>query len=156
MALLFDASSFVNIMMQRGEDALNLMRGQQLLDLTLYEVGNSIWKLRTLTRKLNEEDVNALINVAMNVANRIKVIQFSQLSFLDTMKVAFKDGITFYDATYIQVAKSRELTLVTDDATLASIASKYTQVKSSRELKLSAGESFEGKGKFAGNSEKGL
>ncbi|WP_153801433.1 hypothetical protein [Hyperthermus butylicus] len=41
--LLFDASALLNII--RGSvDPLAVLEGGYLLDLTLYEVGNAVWK----------------------------------------------------------------------------------------------------------------
>jgi predicted nucleic acid-binding protein len=39
------------------------------------------------------------------------------------MKRAVESGITFYDASYVVVAKLKGATLITDDAKLAKVAS---------------------------------
>jgi len=45
----------------------------------------------------------------------------------DVAEVAEKERITFYDASYVTIAKVQNLTLVTEDANLAEAASKHTK-----------------------------
>jgi predicted nucleic acid-binding protein len=45
-----------------------------------------------------------------------------------------ESGLTFYDAFYLQPAIDRELTLVTDDGKLYSVARNHVKVLRSEEL----------------------
>ncbi|MEM2445007.1 MAG: PIN domain-containing protein, partial [Sulfolobales archaeon] len=55
----------------------------------------------------------------------IKTIKFTKLDFSNTLQIAHKEGITFYDASYIATARNAEATLVTEDEKLKKAASKF-------------------------------
>ncbi|MEM4665521.1 MAG: type II toxin-antitoxin system VapC family toxin [Sulfolobales archaeon] len=52
----------------------------------------------------------------------------------EVMDVAVKEGVTFYDASYMYIAMRNKLTLVTDDRKLVSVARRYILVKSLRSV----------------------
>jgi len=55
----------------------------------------------------------------------IRPIDFAKLDFSSTLRRAYKELLTFYDASYILVAKSGEAILVTEDEVLRKAASKF-------------------------------
>lgn len=61
MAFLFDASAIVNIILQRGSNALPTARDNFALDLTNYETGNAVWRLCLLERKLTHDEASAFL-----------------------------------------------------------------------------------------------
>jgi predicted nucleic acid-binding protein len=64
----------------------------------------------------------------------INILSVSEVTLNEVMEVATKNLITFYDAAYVVVAKSKGLTLVTDDVELGKAALKYVPVKSSKDI----------------------
>ena len=50
----------------------------------------------------------------------------------EILKIAVKENITFYDATYLYMAMKNSLTLVTDDEKLYITAKKYVKAIKSR------------------------
>ncbi|MEM3792296.1 MAG: type II toxin-antitoxin system VapC family toxin, partial [Candidatus Bathyarchaeia archaeon] len=55
---------------------------------------------------------------------------------LETLKIAVREGLTYYDAAYIQAAVENKLTLVTDDEMLYRVAKKFVKTMKSNELDL--------------------
>ena len=49
----------------------------------------------------------------------------------EILDLSLREGLTIYDASYIYVAMKEKLTLVTDDAKLRQVASKYVKTLSS-------------------------
>ncbi len=134
MPYLFDASSALGIVVEKGKGALRLLENNYILDLTLYEIGNALWRMHVLLKKLSAEDARSLMEVMMDLAGRMKKIAIAELNPAKTMELAMGERITFYDAAYVAMAKLRGLTLVTDDVGLAKVASKHVKVKSSKGL----------------------
>jgi len=50
------------------------------------------------------------------------------------MDIAVKEGVTFYDASYMYIAMRNKLTLITDDRKLMSVARKYVNVVTTSEI----------------------
>ena len=132
---LFDASALVNLMVTRGGSALEVAKGNDVLDLTLYEGGNALWKLSTLLGKISTEDADSLLRVmARTAVHHMNLIRVSELDHLSIAGMARAERVTYYDAAYVTAARERDRELVTDDARLASVASKFLRVVSSTEL----------------------
>jgi predicted nucleic acid-binding protein len=98
-------------------------------DLAIYEACNTIWKLATLLKSISLEDAvdvaTALKDLAMK--NVIQPTNIAKLDFAHTLKRAYKERLTFYDASYIAVAESTEAILVTEDKKLRKTASKFVK-----------------------------
>lgn len=129
---LFDASALINIVISKGSRALKLLDGQSILDLTIYEVGNSIWKL-TRVKKISNDQASSLLDSFLLLMRHLKVLN------IDGMEKSIKEfsmekGLSFYDASYLIASGARGLILVIDDNALAKIASKYTKVIKSGKL----------------------
>ena len=113
---------------------MDLIKGEYVLDLTFYEIGNALRKLH-LDGKLTLEDAKSLMNVMTSLMDRIIiVIRVSELNLSEVLRKAVESRITFYDASYVIAARSRELILVTDDVKLAQAASKEVRVADSSGL----------------------
>jgi predicted nucleic acid-binding protein len=133
MERLFDASSLVNLMLKKGASALDLVKGGHLLDLTLYEVGNALWRLER-EKKLTVEEVRHLMEAVSRLTRWVEIISVSELNLAEVMERAVEGGSTFYDASYMVAARLKGATLITDDAKLARVASAEVEVQNSRDL----------------------
>ena len=120
-------------MLKRGASALDLVKGGYLLDLTLYEVGNALWRLQR-EKKLTVEGVLHLMGAVSRLTRWVEIVSASKLNLAEVMKRAVESGITLYDASYVVAAKLKGATLITDDAKLAKVASPEIKVANSRDL----------------------
>jgi len=126
---LLDASALLPLVTKRGKQLIIEASREDLVttDLAIYEACNSLWKLSTLLNSISIEDAVDIANTIKDLTVRgvIKLIKFTKLDFSNTLKIANKEGLTFYDASYIAVAESLEAILVTEDEKLKKIANKF-------------------------------
>jgi len=129
MSYLLDASALVPLLSEFGKQLIVKAAEIRLFttDLAVYESGNSLWKLSTLLRSISLEDAAEVMGVLRDVTARevIQATRFGDLDLARAVKMASKEGMTFYDSSYILVAEGRGATLVTEDRKLREAASKY-------------------------------
>jgi predicted nucleic acid-binding protein len=118
---LFDASAFLNLVLNEGSKALSVLSGQAVLDLTTYELGNSIWKLLYLQKKITKAEACSLLDSCLKVISGMKVLYIKGLEE-DVKELSSGMGQSFYDSAYLVVAKNHDLELVTDDKKLLKAA----------------------------------
>src|SRR3990170_2841734 len=124
MKFLFDASSMVQVIKSCEEEkTLRLLNENCILDLTKYEVGNALWKEHILHRTIGADEFRELLGLLRTIILRTKVLSVDASALPDVAEVAEKERITFYDASYVMIAKVQNLTLVTEDVRLAKVAS---------------------------------
>ena len=85
-----------------------------ILDLTIYEIGNIIWKEY---KRGKIKDPVLVMKMFEEIMRNMKKLSSNQ-EMLEIFDVAVKNNITFYDALYIYVARKHGLKLVTEDANL--------------------------------------
>jgi len=83
-----------------------------ILHLTVYEVGNALWKEARAGRLPWRETAGAL----SRVLSSLKVLDDPPLE--KVLEVAVERDLTFYDASYAYVAETLGLSLVTQDREL--------------------------------------
>jgi len=83
-----------------------------ILHLTVYEVGNALWKEARVGRLPWREAAGAL----SRVLSSLKMLDDPPLE--KVLEVAVERGLTFYDASYAYVAETLGLSLVTQDREL--------------------------------------
>jgi predicted nucleic acid-binding protein len=128
MKFLFDASSMVQVIKSCEEEkTLRLLSENCILDLTKYEVGNALWKEHVLRQAIEADEFRESLDLLRTIILRTKVLSVDAQDLPDVAEVAEKERITFYDASYVIIAKVQNLTLVTEDANLAKAASKHTK-----------------------------
>lgn len=135
MRFLFDASAVLQVI--RGfeeEKALRMLGENCILDLTKYEVGNALWKEHVLHSAITEDEFHEFLDLLRSVVVRAKILAPDPENLSDVAGVAAKEKITFYDASYIAIAKIRKLTLITEDGRLAKVASKHAKVATSKDI----------------------
>jgi predicted nucleic acid-binding protein len=135
MKFLFDASSMIQVIKSCEEEkTLRLFSENCILDLTKYEVGNALWKEHILHRTIGADEFRELLDLLRIIILRTKVLSVDAHELPDVAEVAEKERITFYDASYVVIAKVQDLTLVTEDTHLAKAASKYTKTVSGKDV----------------------
>ncbi len=118
---LYDASAFLNLLLSEGSKSLSVLSGQAVLDLTTYELGNSIWKLLYLQKKITKAEACSLLDSCLKIISGMKVLYIKGLEE-DVKELSSDVGQSFYDSAYLVIAKNHDLELVTDDKKLLKAA----------------------------------
>ncbi|MGC9093999.1 MAG: type II toxin-antitoxin system VapC family toxin [Candidatus Bathyarchaeia archaeon] len=102
------------------------------LNLAFYELGNAVWKQAYIYKAINANEANIILDSLTEVFMKLKKPE--KENSLEILKIAAKEGLTCYDAAYIQAAIENKLTLVTDDEQLYRASKKYVKAITSYEL----------------------
>ena len=129
MSYVFDSSAIINLCGDRKTE--KLLDGWTL-NLAIYELGNAVWKQVKIHEKITVEEANLVLDSLTEVFRRLKKPETE--NSLETLKIAVKEGLTYYDASYISAAVENNLTLVTDDEKLYKIGKKYVRTVKSNDL----------------------
>jgi len=128
---LLDASTLLPLISRSGEKLLSEAQRESLIttDQAVYEACSSLWKLARLLRSLSLEDASAVVAMIRDLTARrlIQVRSFAEIDLSGTLKRAFDENLTFYDASYISAAENTEAILVTEDRRLRETAAKYVE-----------------------------
>ena len=132
MKLLLDASIIVPLLLDYGEKLLDIATRIPLhiTDLTIYEAGNSLWKLSTLRKTVSLEDAVEIIGVLKDLVRKevIGIVRFDELDLRRIVELATAEKTTFYDTSYVVAAEALGAALVTEDRELKEKAKKYVDV----------------------------
>ena len=116
MSYLFDASSIMNIIRHLRRDAAKVLSNNYVPDLTIYEVGNTIWKETILLKYLVESNALTMYKDMLKIFSHMNIIKPKNPELV--LNLAIKIKSTYYDAAYVTTASEEDLTLVTDDKRL--------------------------------------
>ena len=126
---LFDSSAIINLC--GGKRVDRLLKGRTI-NLAFYELGNAVWKQVYLYKTLDRRKAELLLNVLVEVFNKMEKV--GEGSATEVLNLAVKEGLTYYDAAYLQAAINEKLILVTDDERLYDKGKKYISIMTSDEL----------------------
>jgi len=129
MSFIFDSSAIINMCGDRKTE--KLLDGWTL-NLAIYELGNAVWRQVKIHEKITVEEANLVLDSLTEVFRRLRKPETENP--LETLKIAVKEGLTYYDASYISAAVENNLTLVTDDEKLYKIGKKYVRTVKSNDL----------------------
>jgi predicted nucleic acid-binding protein len=115
---VLDASAIGALLERMKDKGLIYLKGSLILDLTLYELGNIIWKACRLRRVISEEEALEGAKDLAKVLELASRVQFKGGDVEEVMRLALSLGLTFYDASYLYLAKSKDYVLVTEDEEL--------------------------------------
>ena len=118
---LYDTSALLNLLLNKGSKSLSVLSGQAVLDLTTYELGNSIWKLSYLQKKITKTEACTFLDACLKVMSNMKVLDIKDAEE-DVKELSSDIGQSFYDSAYLVLAKKHNLELVTDDKKLQKAA----------------------------------
>lgn len=108
MMYLFDSNAIAIIIKRLKGKAIEALDGNATLNLARYELGNMLWKECVLKGLISREE--ALQN-AEDVARILEVLRIegieSSVDFKEAMKLATGLKLTFYDASYLYLAKNK-------------------------------------------------
>lgn len=139
MTVLIDASALLHVIRTASEEeALKLLSTNHVLDLTKYEVGNTLWKEHTLLHTLTRAEFEEFLTLFGRLMEKIPTLSPAPESLLSIGRLASQTRLSFYAASYIHLARSHHLTLVTTDETLARAATRYVKTLPTKDLVQSA------------------
>jgi predicted nucleic acid-binding protein len=129
MSYLFDSSAIINLSSEKKAE--KLLKGATM-SLAFYEVGNAIWKQVHLRGSLTKEEGSKALTALARLLKQMKEasVKYEAAALI----IAVEEGLTYYDASYIQAAIDNALILVTDDAELLSKGKRYVETQASAEL----------------------
>jgi len=138
LKFLLDASALLPLVTRSGKKLIAEAAHAELIttDLAIYEACNGLWKLATLLKTLTLKDAQDIATVLneLTAKNLIQTINFTSINLAQTLDIAQKAQITFYDASYISAAQNTKATLVTEDQKLLKAASKSVKTMSFTQL----------------------
>ncbi len=114
MKYLFDASAIFRAI---KENKIDLLTGNYTLELARYELGNIVWKDYLLQAKISKDEAEMLMKTIKHTINIMEVLQIAPNEEA-ILEVSAQFKITFYDASYVYLAKTKELQLITEDLRL--------------------------------------
>ncbi|AJB42019.1 hypothetical protein TCARB_0969 [Thermofilum adornatum 1505] len=112
---LLDASALYPLMLKMKDKLFDYLNLFVVLDLTVYEIGNVIWKESRVGRVRAPK---ALAIAFAEVFRGVKVVRLRDEEIADVLELALAEEITFYDAAYLYAARKLRLRLVTEDSDL--------------------------------------
>lgn len=125
MKALFDSSAIFKAI---KENQIDCLVGNYTLELARYELGNVLWKNYCLQAKVSGREADALTKIVKQTLDLMAVIQI-ECTEEEILETAAKLEITFYDASYVSHAKTKQLALVTEDQQLARKVASYVKAQ---------------------------
>jgi len=114
MKYLFDSSAiFIGIKENKVDDLI----GNYTLDLARYELGNIIWKNFALQAITSEQESKKMARAIKHTLNKMELLG-AEGSEEEILEIAAKLKLTFYGASYVYFAKTKQLLLITQDLRL--------------------------------------
>ena len=109
---LFDASALF-LLIQRDDiiSKVDVLRNIHVLHLTIYEVGNVLWKETYIFKRI--KNPYRFVDLVQEILRYINLLNDPPLS--EVLKLSLSRGLTFYDSSYVYVAENIGMTLVTED-----------------------------------------
>lgn len=99
------------------------LKDSSTLDLAFYEIGNAIIQERRMGI-IDQKAFAALAEVLESLPDIMNVVRFEDLKPMLVLETARQLARTFYDASYVTLAKNNREALVTDDHALAKAAGR--------------------------------
>jgi len=124
---LLDASALYPLALSLRGKLLNYSDLMAVLDLTVYEVGNAVWKE---CKRGRIRDPRALAVAFAELFSNVETVKLESRAIAEVLELALAEEITFYDAAYLYAARKLGMKLVTEDSDLK----KYPEAVSVSEL----------------------
>lgn len=131
---VFDASSVAAVLLDDDAPELPALFDGHVLDLTVYEVGNVLWKIHALQERTTAEEHAELVSLTADLQRELVVHDVEEIDFETVLDVATTTGLTVYDAGYLACAEHLGTELVTEDRELRQVASGRVETCEVREL----------------------
>lgn len=113
MEYLIDTSALYPLILKLREKFLVYADKMAVLDLTLYEVGNVLWKEYKRRKIKNLENITILFQEMLASLRRLTINDLGGV-----LRMAVEKDLTFYDAAYVYAAEKLNIKLITEDIEL--------------------------------------
>ncbi|MGB9729922.1 MAG: type II toxin-antitoxin system VapC family toxin [Thermoprotei archaeon] len=123
MKYLFDASALLNIVRRLEEKSLKILKGNYILTLTIYEIGNALWRETKLLKRLTVNNTVEILKAVIALTKFMQIIEPENP--IEVLVTSNMMEATFYDTAYVITALQENLILVTDDEKLIAKIEKY-------------------------------
>lgn len=111
---LLDATAVVELLLN-GED--DQAFGYAVLDLTFFEVANTLYRIAAHEQRLSRDDADLLVAQLADLRPEIDVLSLQDAGGIDRVyETAWATSLTVYDASYVAAAEATGWTLVTTDS----------------------------------------
>jgi len=130
MSLAFDSSSIFEAILK---DKISVLAGNYTLDLARYELGNLMWKRVAFMKDLERDECRKLMEIIKGTLNLMEILDVG-CHEADVAELAESLNLTFYDASYVFLAKSKGVPLVTEDRDIRSRVGGYVKVLSIKDF----------------------
>jgi predicted nucleic acid-binding protein len=127
--MLFDASAIMNL--SRSDKSATLLKGKTI-DLAFYEVGNSIRRKVCVDKLLTMDEGVLALDSLTSVMTSMGLVQRADPRLV--LQAAWRENLTFYDASYLCAAEVTKEELVTDDQRLHDAARRRLKVLKSSDV----------------------
>ncbi len=114
MKYLFDSSAIFRAL---KENKIEALAGNYTIELARYELGNILWKECTLHGTFSEQEAQILAKTVKHTLALMDIIETAGHEE-QILQTAVNQKITYYDASYAHLAKTKQLTLITEDIRL--------------------------------------
>jgi predicted nucleic acid-binding protein len=132
---LFDASAFIFLIKKANvQTTFQHLQNLLILDLTIYEVGNTLLKENNLTKFLTQKEITTLEKVTQIILSRTEKILNHTTVLQQIMEIAKTEKLSFYDSSYIYFAKQNNIQFITEDPNLIAKAQKYVPTQTTTTL----------------------
>lgn len=127
---LLDASSVVELLIGESGNGVPtaVLFDEHILDLTFYGAGNALWKLAVARDELSAASLQDAMALLASLQREAAVETVIGPELPDVSQTARNEGLTFYDAAYLHVARRNSLELITEDSALRDAAEQYVSV----------------------------
>ncbi|RLE51818.1 MAG: hypothetical protein DRJ26_05375 [Candidatus Methanomethylicota archaeon] len=102
--MILDSSAIYTIMWLGN---LKFLKDASTSSLAKYELGNVIWKEVYLKKKLSIDEGVKILNLITRILKEVEVLKVNGLEE-ETLRLACNEGLTFYDAVYLQLAIKKQ------------------------------------------------
>ncbi|MFP3233875.1 MAG: type II toxin-antitoxin system VapC family toxin [Sulfolobaceae archaeon] len=127
MSYVFDSSSIYALLSKPS-----VLGGNYTLTLAKFELGNIVWREVFLHRRIGREEGLKLISFVSKV---LDTMNLEDVNSAEVVEIATDYGITFYDASYVRLARKLDLPLVTEDNKLMKAVKGKVEVLSAKDIK---------------------
>ena len=111
---LLDASAVVTLLLDGADDRAF---GHSVLELTFFEVANTLYRIAANEQRLGRDDADLLVEQVADLRNEVDVLSLQDAGgIVEIYETAWATSLTVYDAGYVTAAPATGRTLVTTDS----------------------------------------
>lgn len=130
MRYLFDSSSIYSIV---GDSRAERLVQNYTCDLARYELGNILVTERNARKTITDSEQKYLLDKISSALNLILILDAKGYE-QEVINIATTYNLSFYDASYVYLAKKIKATLVTEDDKLSKKIKEYVDTVKAKEL----------------------